>query len=220
MSTCIDPLPDFTKLSYTIVSPPIPAKGRGWDKVKECERCLVKYTWAERRSMPQGPQHDLPLPYDRQFLSDCLNDFLMALEAAFQFVSNQLHVCGKLHKSKFNAWLRNLPEHDLQIRGLRTLRHLNAHVEIYPAGRGIIVNIEKAVEISPKYWLATEQTLLHQWLLPILNLNDLTKLTSPELTPADLPDWDMLRSTDDAAKILEHGLRRAQEILLEAEKLL
>jgi hypothetical protein len=89
-----------------------------------------------------------------------------------------------------------------------------------PAGRGIAVKAEKAVEIRPQYWVITEQTLSHRWLLPIVDLTDLKKLRTPELTPADLPDWDTLRSKHDAASILEHGVRQAQKILLEAEKLL
>jgi hypothetical protein len=84
----------------------------------------------------------------------------------------------------------------------------------------VIVNFEKAVEIRPKDWVATEQTLLHRWLLPILDDTDLNKLHTPELTQADLPAWDTLRSTANAASILEHGLRQAQAILLIAERLL
>jgi hypothetical protein len=84
---------------------------------------------------------------------------------------------------------------------------LGIDVEIKPAGRSITVKVEKAVEISPRYLVATEQTLSQRWLLPILDLTDLKKLRAPELTPADLPAWDTLRSTDDAASILEHGLR-------------
>jgi hypothetical protein len=38
MSTCSDPLPDFTHFSYSFVSPPAQPKGRGWEQLKECER--------------------------------------------------------------------------------------------------------------------------------------------------------------------------------------
>jgi hypothetical protein len=41
MTTCSDPLPDFTKFQYVIVTPPKRPKGKGWEKLKECERRQV-----------------------------------------------------------------------------------------------------------------------------------------------------------------------------------
>jgi hypothetical protein len=220
MWPCTDPLPNFTKFSYTIVTLPNSPKGRGWEKLKECERHLVRFRLAGNRSMPQGPQHSLPLPHNRTSVDDCLNPFLNALEAAFEFTRDQLHNCGKIHKSKFKQWLRNLPEHDLQIRGLRTLHHLDAHIQKTLAGRAVDVKIEKIVETSKNYYEATEQTLSHRWLLPIIDLTKFNRLHTPELTQGELPDWDELRTTKDAVSILEDGLRKARAILLEAEKLL
>jgi len=220
-----DPLPDFDSFSYNFVSLIGPRKGRGWEKLKECERRLTMYRWAERRTMPQGPQQHLPLPRNRVFLDDCLSAFLMALEAALQHTEDQLTDSKRrvIHVG-FNQWLSSLPAYDLQMRGLRTLRHFAGHVEIKPLGRGFNVELlaDKAVEVGPGWIRATESTATHSWLLPRLDLIDLQKLARSPLTPADLPDWNTLvgNPINDAASILEHGLRQAQAILLEAEKLL
>jgi hypothetical protein len=121
-----------------------------------------------------------------------------------------------------NQWLKKLPEYDLQMRGLRTLRHLAAHKEVKPVWRGVKIRAEKAVEIRPKYWQVTESTLSHQWLLPELDQTDLQKPKSPQLTPGELPSWNTLVGigNDGAASIFEHGLRQPQAILLAAERLL
>jgi hypothetical protein len=111
------PLPDFTNFLYNIASPPDHPKGAGWDKLKECERRLALYRWAEQINYPQRTPHHLPLPRHRVFLDDCLSAFLLTLEAALQHVGNQLEHCGKIPKRGTTLWLRGLPEHDLQMRG-------------------------------------------------------------------------------------------------------
>jgi hypothetical protein len=84
MSTGSDPLPDFTNFSYSIVNPPELAKGQGWEKLKECERRLALYRWAERLNAPPKGTHILGRPPNKVFLDDCLSAFLMTLEAALQ----------------------------------------------------------------------------------------------------------------------------------------
>jgi hypothetical protein len=110
MSICSDPLPDFTHFSYNVVSPPAQPKGRGWEKLKEGERRLALYQWAERLSMPHGPQQHLPMPQHRVFLNDYLSAFLMTYEAALQFTGDQLEERGIIPLHGLNQWLKSLPE--------------------------------------------------------------------------------------------------------------
>jgi len=220
MPPCTDPLPDFTNFSYKIVTPPDRPKGIGWEKLQECERRLILYKWAEQINYPGRTPHNLPLPQHRVFLDDCLSAFLTTYEAALQFAGKQLWRYRKTPSWTLNGWLKSLPEHDLQVRGWRTLRHFAAHVEIKTARRKIEVRAEKAVEIRPKYWRVAESTLSPTWMLPELNRTALKKLDRPQLDASDLPAWNTLVGSQDAALILEHGLRQAQEILLAAEKLL
>ena len=182
MPTCSDPLADFTNFSYSLVNPPEPAKGRGWDKLKECERRPALYRWAERLNAPPEGTHHLPRPPHQVFLDDCLGAFLMTLEAALQYTGQQLEDCKAIPKGSLNVWLRKQRAHDRYMRGLRTLRHFAAHVEMKPVRRGANVSSSgTAVQIRPNYWQITEPTISHRWSLPQLTRADLEKLDTPEL---------------------------------------
>jgi hypothetical protein len=179
------PLPDFTNFTYILVSPPAYPKGLGWDKLRECERRLAWYRWAERLDEAITPTRHLPQRRYRVILGDCLSAFLMTLEAALQHVGDQLEHCGKIPIHGTAAWLRGLPEHDLQMQGLRTLRHFTAHVEIKPAWVRVDLMLGKPEE-DPS--IITSQ----KWLLPELTPADLAKLRTPELTAGDLLAWNTL----------------------------
>ena len=86
MPTGPEPLPDFTHCSYRIVRLPPTPKGRGWDKLQECERPLAMYQWVQDLNNPhelniQPPQHEV-------LLDDCLSAFLMTLEAPFSLLGS------------------------------------------------------------------------------------------------------------------------------------
>jgi hypothetical protein len=253
MSTGIDPLPDFTNFQYVIVIPPNRPKGRGWEKLKECERRLALYRWAEHLNAPPKGTHVLGKPPNKVFLDDCLSAFLMALEAALEFTGNSLERSRVIPKHGFGSWLRKQREHDCQMRGLRTLRHLTAHVEIKPVRLGVtvIVPARSMAVIAGRPEVPepppAEEGIAHRWGLPELTRADLKKLDSPALDfddlrkyhkalqasqksnsltlpqlPRNLKDlraWNKI-VFDQAGRILEHGLRQTQAILLEAEKLL
>jgi len=253
MTPCTDPLPDFTKFSYNIVTPPKRPKGRGWEKLKECERRLALYRWAEQLNAPPKGTRVLGNPPNKVFLDDCLSAFLMALEAALEFTGNSLERKGVIPKHGFGSWLRKQQAHDCQIRGLRTLRHLTAHIEIKPVSPGVtfIAPARSMAVIAGRPEVSkpppAEGRIERRWGLPVLTRADLKKLESPALdfddlkkyqkglqaaqksnTPTipqlprnlkDLQSWNKI-VFDKAGTILEHGLRQAQAILLEAEKLL
>jgi hypothetical protein len=162
----------------------------------------------------------------------------MPLEAALQFMGQSLEHRGVISRHGLNTWLRKRRAHDRYMRGLRTLRHFAAHVEIKPARAGVYVRAEKSVEVRPGWHRVTESTISHRWLLPQLTRADLAKLDTSELNfkalkaaktsrapkaPRALKDlraWNKLVVIHDAGTILEHGLRQAQAILLAAERLL
>jgi len=214
-----DSIPDFTNFTHPLVTPPADPRGCGWDKLKECERRLAWYRWAEQRDDPRKVQQ-------RVVLDDCLSAFLLTLEATLQFMWGQLweqlKARGVTPKCKLNQWLKKLPEYDLQMKGLRTLRHFAAHVEIKRApsevtqtyGARYVLVGESAPDGT------SEPTVTRRWLLPQLDRVDLQKLNTHALDDRDLPDWNTLVQSNDAASILEHGLRQVHAILQKAEKLL
>jgi hypothetical protein len=164
----------------------------------------------------------------------------MTYEAARRYTAEQFDDRGVLNAtpfSSFNEWLRSLTENDLQVKGLRTLRHFAAHKGVKPAGRGLVIVAEKSEEVRPGWRRITEATMSPTWLLPQLTPADLDTLHTSELDPrprgapktprvlgslTDLPAWNDLvgNPNNNAVLILEHGLQRAQEILLAAERLL
>jgi hypothetical protein len=193
MPSCSDPLPDFTNFSYSIVNPPEPAKGRGWDKLKECERRLALYRWAEHLNAPPKGTHILGEPPNKVFLDDCLGAFLMTLEAALQYTEDQFEKCGvelrdrKSNKIGFSDWLRKQRAHDRYMRGLRTLRHFAAHVEI----KSIRVGVTFIAPARPMAAIAgrpevpeppdAKGGIAHRWGLPHLTRADLETLKTPLL---------------------------------------
>jgi hypothetical protein len=90
----------------------------------------------------------------------------MTLEAALQYTGEQLIPILKPHTPKgenpFAYWLRKRRVHNRYMRGLRTLRHFAAHVEIKPVRRGVNICAEKSVEARPGWHRVTESTISHQ----------------------------------------------------------
>jgi hypothetical protein len=168
----------------------------------------------------------------------------MTLEAALQFTGESLEHSGAIPDRGFSSWLRKQRAYDRYMRGLRTLRHFAAHVEMKPVEWGYVLFVpaRDMTVIAGSHQvtkpMATERTGGYRWTLPQLTRTDLEKLNTPELNfkafraakhsrppklPRNLKDlraWNKLVFMHEAGTILEHGLRQAQVILLSAEKLL
>lgn len=56
MSLLPNPLPDFDNFAYSIVLPPTQPKGSAWDKLRECERRLAMFKWADSINDPGWPR--------------------------------------------------------------------------------------------------------------------------------------------------------------------
>jgi hypothetical protein len=199
-------LPAFNSFACTVAVPPPQAKGIAWDKLAECERRLEMYKWAENLNDPRSPHH-------RVLLDDCVSAFLLTFEATLQFINDQFLKRGNM--PSFNSWLNQLPQHDLHVKGLRTLRHFAAHVEIKPTPSQIVAVIGGSL---PNGTSAT--SVSRTWRLPELQPSDLQKLRMPALQPKDLPAWNGLVEQSNVTSIFAYGLRQLRDILLEAEKIL
>lgn len=199
-------LPAFDTFTYSVAVPPPQPNGIAWDKLAECERRLEMYKWAERLNDPRTPQH-------RVLLDDCVSAFLLTFEATLQFVNDQFLKRGNM--PSFNTWLAQLPQHDLNIKGLRTLRHFAAHVEIKPMSSLIALVIGGTLSNG-----TSATSVSRRWRLPELQPSDLQKLRTPALQANDLPAWNALAEQSSVVSILTHGLHQLRDILLEAEKIL
>ena len=196
-------LPDFDHFSYKIALRPPAAKLVAWCKLEETERRLAMYKWAEGKNEPGNPRN-------RVLLNDAVSAFLLTFETTIQFIKNQ--VPRTRGGRTFDDWLKTLPENDALLRGLRTLRHFEAHVEPKPLPR--VVNLKFEVNMSGGD--TRTETTAH-WVLQELKPGDLTKVTRP-LKKVDLPGWNTTVALMDAPTIFEKGLENLEKILPKTEK--
>ncbi len=194
--------PDLERFRYRFALPPSGAKLEAWEKLKECERRLSVYKWAEALNEPRHPQ-------SRVFLDDCVSATLLTIEATLQFTLQRFELVGR---SDFWQWLDGLAEYDVCLRGLRALRHFAAHVEVKPARSLVRLAIGGSRPDG-----TSETTVTRDWQLPQLDANALAKLKTKPLPEAMVPDWNQLASETPAPAVFERALQQIAGILAKAE---
>ena len=205
----LNALPDFENFPYKIAIKPNDSQLSAWNKLRECERRLEMYKWVEKHNDPSAPQH-------RVLLDDTLSAYLLTFEATLQFLNYHLERKYKNSspKFKFNQWLdEKKQQYDLTVRGLRTLRHLEAHVEYINKPRKITVTLCNSLSGG-----TSDSRSSCTWMLSIVQPEDLEKVHSPTpLKRTDLKDWNDLVSSRDVASIFTDGLWKLRNILEAAE---
>ena len=199
----LNSMPDFSSMTYQYSQAPPNSTIPAWEKIKECERRWVFFTWAESLNNPRKAQH-------RIVLDDALAAFLLSYEATLQYVKDAfLHA---QNAPAFDQWVAGQQANDILVKGLRTLRLLEAHI--------IDVPIQSLVKLKIGESLPDGTSETHAeriWRLPTLNLPDLANLRSSKLTADDLQDWNNLVEQVSAADLLETSLARLNSILSSAE---
>ena len=194
----VEPLPAFDGLKYEIATRPPQAKALAWDKLEELERRLLFYQWAESLNDPAQPQH-------RVLLNDAESAFLLTLEAVIQHLKDQ----WPTGSSSFEAWIRSELQNDLTLRGLRTLRHLEAHVESRPAESTIVASVG-----------TPNPSLERRWRLASLTPEDLRKVHHAKISDGELAAWNDAVTGTSAHSILREALVRLAEVVRTAEAML
>lgn len=188
------PLPDYEHFPYKFSPPKLPNELVAWAKLRECERRVATYTWAESNNDISNPQY-------RVLLNDALSALLMTIEAVFQLLKLECFSGTK----ELEAWLTLQHEYDVLLRGLRTLRHLEAHVESKPVAGHITVVVG---------WPTNRR-----WSLQSLDAKDLERLRKPPLSVDMLPEWNELVGQRCNVDLFQYALQKLQ-ILLERSKAL
>ncbi len=197
----LDYLPDFEHFSYGHIQQPQSAKLLAWSKSRECERRLAMYLWVEQNNDQANPQH-------RVLLNDALSAFLLTFEAAIQHVKDQYD--ASKNTPPFEQWLAQQPENDELIKGLRTLRHLEAHVQSYPVRSQITVVVGGVPGGSD---------LKRRWSLQELQASDLQRLRMPKLTAGDLSVWNTLVQSGTTPTLMSQALDQLNRLMLRAESI-
>jgi hypothetical protein len=190
----LNSMPDFSSMSYRYGMPPANSRIPAWQKLRECERRWVYFKWAESLNDPAKAEH-------RIVLDDALSAYLLSYEATIQYIKDAF--IRSPGTPDFNQWISARPEHDILVRGLRTLRHLEAHVEDVPIASLIRAVIGAGVSRT--------------WKLPALHQRDLQKLRAPNISSAELQDWNDLVDQSSAEELLESSLSKLKAILSSAE---
>ena len=188
----LDTMPDFHNLKYLIAIEPSGSCLIAWNKLRECERRLEMFKWVEALNDPASPQH-------RILLNDATSAFLLTYEAVLQFTKEQIKT---LSTKQFYEWLGKQPKYDLTVKGLRTLRHFEAHVELKSPQSKIIASSEK---------------VSRTWRLPPLYATDLDRLLTKPLSETDLSDWNSKVDQVDAVSMFTDGIEKLKAILEAAE---
>ena len=202
----LDAMPDFQDFKYMIAIEPSGSHVNAWGKLREAERRHAMYKWVEQRNDPAKAQH-------RVLLNDSVSAFLLTFEASIQFLKDQFK--RSCPTQKFDAWFAQQSQNDVHVKGLRTLRHLEAHVEVKPPPRTVHVDITASFG-GRKSGNGIRECI---WRLPPITSADLGKLHKhTPLADTDLNDWNTLVVNSDAGTICANGLDRLKQVLEAAEK--
>jgi hypothetical protein len=105
---------DLDQMPYEIARRPKGATLAAWEKLEETERRWTMFDWATF-VVPDANRNTM-------LLKDFSTAFLLSFEATLQILLDECSF------PDFDGWLRSQPLYDIECRGLRTLRHLEAHI--------------------------------------------------------------------------------------------
>ena len=199
----LDLLPNFQNYIYQFVTKPHNSKVEAWPKLEECERRFAMYQFVENYNDPKKAQH-------RILLDDVVNTFLLAFEATIQLLKHQYDNAS--NPTTFDKWLAAQKEYDIGFKGLRTLRHLKAHVELRPTQSKIVMIIGESLGDG-----TSDTSVSRTWHLPSLSQQDLQSKYPRPLKPVDLNDWNTMVTNSDVMTIFQNSLINLNKILLSAE---
>jgi len=196
-SNTLDSFPIFQNYAYTIAVEPLGSRVRAWGKLRECERRLEMYRWIEGLDQPPRAEH-------RILLDDMVGAFLLSFEAVLQFLRTQYRLAGA--QPDFYVWLVQQPSYDVTMKGLRTIRHLEAHIKEKQTRSAMVAS-------PPGYFERT-------WRLPDLSQSDLSIMRQPTpILAVDLPDWNRLVDSSDVLSVCTDGLIKLRDILYTTESM-
>ena len=197
---------DFSSFSYSIAQTPTSPKLRAWPKLQECERRLVFYRWVKELK-------DVKTRY-RLLHDDAVSAFLLSFEVTLQFMKDQFK--QEASTQNFDGWVDALAEHDLIVRGIRTLRLLEAHVMEKPTGIVVTGQIQDHLPSGRSESAVSPP----RHTLSVLQKADLAMLNRPRLEESELPLWNAHVQATEIDAVFDYALRQLKTILDLAEAIM
>jgi hypothetical protein len=112
-----------------------------------------------------------------------------------------------------DSWFGQQSQNDIYVKGLRTLRHFEAHVEVKTIARTVNLHIKSSIGGKK----SGAEMMGCTWHLPKLTETDLKKLYNSPLSDTDIDDWNTLVMDFDVKTIFMEGLSRLKGVLETAE---
>ncbi len=188
--------PDFDQLDSTI-PPPAEVRLRAWAKFAETERRMTIFDWATWA---------LTKALLLRFMNDLASAYLLSFEATLELLKDKRGDS----REKFETWLVTNPAYDLECRGIRTLRHLEAHVRPRTISRlpGVLEDSRFAGP-RPGGRVA--------WCWDPISFADFDALRAPALGIDQLDAWNSRCASLHVRGLMLHGLEHLRDILAAAE---
>jgi|SRR6185312_13194291 len=194
------PLPAFDHLEPRFILPDKTHRLRAWSKAMEVERRLDHFEWLSHVARtPVGIQ---------TLVLDFATAYLLTFESALQVLQQERFPKGT--SPGFEKWLVTLHTNDLTCRGIRTMRHLEAHVrpgeltQRHTGGLSRFVSGEGGTTIG--------------WQWSSITLAEYRVLTTPRISEHELDDWNDRLQQHLIMDIMRLGVERLRDIFAEAEK--
>ena len=182
---------DQVELYFSAQAPGFPRAGA---KLQETERRWVMFDWATFMIHERGRNEAL--------FRDLASAYLFSFEATLQVAREEGGIAN------FKAWLMARPAYDLVARGLRTLRHLEAHV------RPGAFSADHESRVHSRFaHSASGGTIGWRW--ESISSQALAQVTSThsKLAVAELDDWNVKANELLALGLMRHGLAALKAIL-------
>lgn len=191
------PLPAFDYLEARYIQADSSRRLTAWRKAAEVERRLDHFEWlAHVARRPAGIQ---------SFVSDLASAYLLSFEAAVQVLAAEKFPNG------IEKWLGTLATNDLTFRGLRTLRHLEAHVRPSELSQRSVGGHSR--------FTAGEGGSNIGWQWAPIGDADFQALRTPRISAAEVPVFNQQLEKDLAMDLMRDGVERIRDICGRAEQL-
>jgi hypothetical protein len=194
------PLPAFDYLEPRYILPDSNRRLKAWSKAMEAERRLDHFEWLSHVArMPGGIQ---------TFVLDFATAYLLSLESALQILKHERFQKGT--SPSFDTWIETLPANDLVFRGLRTMRHLEAHIR-----QGGLT--QRTVGGHSRF-ISGEGGTTIGWQWAEVSLAEFRALDRPKIREAELPAWNNQLDEYLIMDLMRLGIERLRDVFATAEK--
>lgn len=197
------PLVAFDELEPIYLPMPAGATLKAWAKGHEVGRRLDHFDWLTHVVRTERGC--------ATFISDLATAYLLSFEAAFQVLRHECRA-NSLKAHDFDSWLAGQPDNDLLCRGLRTMRHVEAHIG--PAG----IAVPFGRQIHSRFASGTDAGNTPAWHWQPLTSADYASLARPRIAPEELSVWNARLVAEPCQTLMRDGVIRLGALLISTER--